>query len=64
MGVITLLVICALIGVVAWALTTYLPMNEGVSRAIQIGAVVIVVWMILSAMGLIPHDIQMPRMGG
>ncbi len=61
MGVIELFVICALIGVAAWALTTYLPMTPGVAKAIQIGAVVIVVWIILSAMGILPRDVPVPH---
>jgi hypothetical protein len=62
MGVFELLIICALIGLGAWALTTYIPMSVGVARVIQIVAIVIIVAFVLSAFGLIPRDVPVPRL--
>lgn len=62
MGVIELMVWCALIGLIAWALTAYIPMSEGVKRVIQIVAIVVIVVVVLNAFGLIPRDMAVPKL--
>jgi len=62
MGVFQLMIMCALIGLGAWALTTYIPMSAGVARVIQIVAIVVIVALVLAAFGLIPMDVQVPKL--
>ena len=57
MGVFELLIFCALIGLGAWALTTYIPMSPGIVKVIHIVALCAIVLVVLSAFGLIPHDV-------
>lgn len=52
MSILLLLVILAVIGVVTWALVTYLPMPAGVKTVIVIVAVVACVIYALHAMGI------------
>ena len=62
MGVFELMIWCAGIGLVAWALTTYIPMTEGIKRVIQIVAIVVIVAVVLNAFGLFPRDMAVPRL--
>ena len=57
------MIICALIGLAAWALTHYIPMSEGVGKVIQIVAIVVIVVVVLNAFGLIPTDVPVPKLG-
>ena len=61
MGLFELLIFLALLGLIAWALTRYIPMSSGIARLIQIVAVVVGVWVVLGAFGLLPHDVPVPR---
>jgi hypothetical protein len=61
-GLLELLLFLALLGLGVWALTTYIPMSQGISRLIQIVAVVAAVWIVLGAFGLLPSDVPVPRL--
>ena len=59
---ITLFIYLALIGVVAWALTTYVPMTPGIAKLIKIMAIVIAVLLCLAAFGLLGDlNLQVPH---
>lgn len=62
MGVFELMIVCALIGLIAWAITTYIPMDAMIARVIQIIAIVVIVAFVLGAFGLIPRDVAVPRL--
>jgi hypothetical protein len=57
---IELLLFLALIGVIAWALVTYLPMPQPVKTVIVVAAVLICVLILVRALGL---DLAVPRLG-
>jgi len=61
MGVFQLMLWVAGIGLFAYALIRFVPMSEGMPKVISIIAIVVAVWVVLSAFGLIPHDIAVPR---
>lgn len=52
MPYITLLIVLAIIGVIAWAVTTYIPMPPGIRNLIIIVAVVVAVIYALNAFGI------------
>ena len=62
MGLFELLIFLALLGLVTWALTAYIPMSSGIARLIQVVAVVVGAYVVLSAFGLLPHDVPVPRL--
>jgi hypothetical protein len=62
MDIIMLLVLLALIGLLAWALSTYVPMPAGMARLIQIAAIVIGVLILLQALGLLPSLGRVPTL--
>jgi len=62
MGVFELLFVIAGVGLVAWALIHYIPMSEGMAKTISIVAIIVVVVFVLSAFGLIPRDVAVPRL--
>lgn len=65
MGIFTLLVICALIGFAAWALTNFVPMTPRAQQAVNVVAVLLIVLVVLQAFGLLPLiDRPVPRLGG
>ena len=64
MGIVQYLVLAAIVGFIAWALVRFVPMAAGMKKVITWGAVVILVLILLNAMGLLPYDYPIPRVGG
>ena len=61
---ISLIVYIALIGLLTWALTTYIPMQAGFKRVIYIVAIVCIAILVLNAFGLLPiRDVPVPQLG-
>jgi hypothetical protein len=56
-----LLFLVAFIGLVAWGLVHYIPMSEGIAKVVQGVALVVVIWLVLAAFGLLPRDVPVPR---
>lgn len=52
MNVIMLLLMLALLGLAAWAITTYIPMPQGFRTLIVIVAVVVAIFVVLNAFGV------------
>jgi hypothetical protein len=63
MGVFELLFVIAFIGLVAYGLQRWVPMSEGMKQLISIVAIVVAVIFVLTAFGLIPRNIPVPRLG-
>lgn len=63
MGVFELMLLCAGIGCGAWAITSFIPMSDGVKRVMQIVAIVVIAAVVLKAFGLWPHDVPVPKLG-
>jgi hypothetical protein len=61
MGLFELIIFLALIGLVTWAVVTYIPMSAGIKQIIQIAAIVVAVWIVLNAFGLVPRDVPVPK---
>ena len=61
---IELIVAIALIGFLIWIITQFVPMDPKFQQAIVIVGIVIVVFMVLSAFGLLSgfHDYPVPRL--
>lgn len=57
MSVLALIFVLVVIGVVTWAVTTYIPMSPGIARLIQIVAGVVAIFYVLSAFGVF-HSIS------
>jgi hypothetical protein len=54
MPIFTLIFVLVVIGVVLWAVTTYIPMNPSIKKILIIAVVVAVVLWLASVFGLIP----------
>ena len=64
MSIIGFLIWLAVIGVIAWALVTFIPMPQGIKTVIIIVAVVIAVLIAASAFGIIDNlDMKVPHLG-
>jgi hypothetical protein len=59
---ISLIITLAIVGVIVWAIHTYIPMPPAFKTAIYIIAVVCVVFYVLSAFGLLNRDIPVPQL--
>ncbi len=46
------LIVIALLGLIAWALTTYVPMPDGIKKVIVVGAVIFAILYMLQMLGL------------
>ena len=64
MGIVHYLVLAAIVGFIAWALVKWVPMPAGVKTLVTWSAVVILVLILLNAMGFLPNDYPIPRVGG
>jgi hypothetical protein len=53
MTLLELIVILVLIGMVMWAINTYVPMSAGIKRVLNIAVVIAVVLWLLKAFGLL-----------
>lgn len=60
MGLIEFVIVVAVIGVVVWLITTYIPMDPTIKRVIQIVAAVVVIMWALRLMGLLPFGGDIP----
>jgi len=63
MPLLSLLLILIVVGVVIFAVTTYIPMDPGIKRLIQIVGVIVCVVIILNAFGVIGSmsNVTVPR---
>lgn len=61
MGIISFLILAAILGVIAWALVTYVPMPAPVKTIIIIAVCLVLVLVLLQAMGVLDSDIAIPR---
>ena len=64
MSLISLLITIAVIGVIAWAIESYVPMDDNIRKMFRIAAVVGVVIYLCVAFGVCGHihDVQVPRL--
>jgi len=61
-SIISLIVIIVLIGVLMWAVNTYIPMQANIKKLLNIVVVVLLVIWILWLIGVLPAgDIRVPR---
>lgn len=62
MSLISLLLVLCLIGVLAWALTTFLPMPANIKTLIVIVCGIVALLYVVQAFGLLGADIRVPRL--
>lgn len=62
MPIITLLVVLALIGLAYWGITTLIPMPAQIAKVILVVCVVVAVLVVLSAFGILPTGVMVPRL--
>ena len=62
MSLISLIVTLAIVGVILWAVITYIPMEPTIRKILIIAVVVIVVFWLLQSLGLLAN-FQMIRVG-
>jgi hypothetical protein len=60
-GLIGLLIVLALIGVLAWALTTYVPMPPPIKGVIVVVCVVVAIFVALGAFGVVAGPLPVVR---
>ena len=62
MSLLTLIVVLVIVGVVLWAINTYVPMEPGIKRLLNIAVIVfLVIWLLYS---LVPGGFPDIRIGG
>jgi bacteriorhodopsin len=62
MSLLTLIFVLVLIGVLLWAINTYIPMDPKIKKILNVAVVVIVVLWLMYVIGLLPlGDIKVPR---
>lgn len=62
MGLIAYILLCALVGVIVWAVVTYVPMPQPIKTLIVVVAVVVLILVLLRALGLFDAaDVSIPR---
>lgn len=62
MSLLTLIIVLVIVGVVLWAINTYVPMEAGIKRLLNIAVIVfLVIWLLYA---LIPGGFPDIRIGG
>jgi hypothetical protein len=57
-----LLVLIALIGFFTWAVVAIVPMPGKIAQTLEIVALIVVIWIVLGAFGLLPQDVPVPSL--
>lgn len=55
MGLVELIVTLALVGILLWLVETYIPMDAGIKKLLQVIVIIIVVLWLLQSFGIIGH---------
>jgi hypothetical protein len=63
MSLITLIVTLLAVGLLMWAINTYVPLEPGIKRLLNIAVIVLLILWLLSALGLLPN-LNAIRVGG
>lgn len=50
--IISIIIIIAVVGLILWLVQTYLPMDAGVKKFLQVAVIVILIFWLLSALGI------------
>jgi hypothetical protein len=62
MGLIEFILLCIVIGLIVWAVNTYLPLPAPIKTLILVAAVIVLLFVLFNAMGIIGGaDIRIPR---
>jgi hypothetical protein len=61
---ISLIVTLAIIGLIAWAIVTYVPMPQPIKTLIIIVVVVCCIIIVINAFGITNYDLPVPRLRG
>ena len=63
MSLIGLVITLIVVGVLLWLVNTYIPMDAGIKKIINIVVIIAVVLWLLSSLGVLGHvhDVQVPR---
>lgn len=63
MGIIEFVIIACILGLIAWAVTTYLPLPSPVKTIIIVAVVIVLILLLMQALGLLGGDVQIPEIG-
>lgn len=64
MSLISLIIVLAVVGVIVWAITTYIPMDAGFKKLIFVVAIVASILYVLAAFGVLSGlGGSLPRVG-
>ena len=53
MPIIELLITLVIVGVILWAINTYIPMSNGIKKILNLVVIILVILYVLSAFGII-----------
>jgi uncharacterized protein YhhL (DUF1145 family) len=62
MGLIEFILLCVVVGLVVWAVNTFLPLPQPIKTIILVAAILVLLFVLLRAMGIFGGaDIAIPR---
>jgi len=62
MSLISLIIVLVAIGVILWAINTYIPMDGKIKNILNVVVVVAVILWLLYVFGILPNDIRVPKL--
>lgn len=62
MGLIQFFILALVVGLVVWAIWTFTPIPIQIKKVILWAAVIVLVVILLSAMGIFGHDVAIPKL--
>ena len=63
MSLISIIIILVLVGVLLWAINSYIPMQAGIKKILNVVVIVVVVLWLLSVFGILPTNLGGIRVG-
>jgi hypothetical protein len=62
MSLISLILVLVIVGVALWAINAYIPMDATIKKILNVVVVLVVIFWLLYAFGVLPaHDITVPK---
>lgn len=62
MSLISLILVLVAVGVILWAINTYIPMDGKIKNILNVVVVIAVILWLLYAFGVLPNDIRVPKL--
>lgn len=62
MDLVSFILLCVVVGLLVWAVNSYLPIPPPIKTIILVAAVIVLIVILLRALGVLDTSVQIPRL--